>query len=220
MPKPAIIFDLDGTLIDSAPDIHAVANHVLGAEGLPPLPFDQVRSFIGNGVAVLVARCLAAHEKPATPEKVTELAETLSQRLEETVQRTTLYPGVKNALQDIHKAGYNLGICTNKPLAPTNAILRHFDLEDYFSVIVGGDSLAQRKPDPAPLILAQAKFGGGPIIFVGDSEIDAATAKAAGFPFWLYTEGYRKTEVQDIDYEWVFRNYIEFSGKVLGLQAH
>ncbi len=206
-PKPVVIFDLDGTLIDSAPDIHAVANRVFGQEGLPPLPFDQVRSFIGNGVSVLIERCIAAHALSADPARIADLSAIFAHEYQDAVHLTTLYPGVKSSLQHIVDKGYSIAICTNKPTAPTQAVLRHFGLLQLFDVIVGGDTLSTRKPDPAPLEWAKTQLGGGAAIFVGDSEVDAQTASAAELPFWLYTKGYRKSAAQALGAAWIFEDY-------------
>ncbi len=91
-----------------------------------------------------------------------------------------------------------MGLCTNKPLAAVHAVLAHLDLARHFPVIVAGDSAYPRKPDPAPLHAAIAGLGGGPTIYIGDHEVDAATAGAAGVPFVLFTEGYRSAPAADL----------------------
>lgn len=215
--RPAFIFDLDGTLIDSAPDIHGAVNRILATEGLPPLPLERIQSFVGNGATVLVSRCLAAHGLPQDGDRIANLAKRLEADYVGAVHLTTLYPGVKNALEQLVKAHFSLGVCTNKPIAPTQAVLRHFGLFDVFSVITGGDTLDQRKPDPRPLLWTQSRLGGGPVIFVGDSEVDAATAKAADLPFWLHSGGYRTKSVQDFDADWIFDDYVAFAERIFAL---
>jgi phosphoglycolate phosphatase len=111
---------------------------------------------------------------------------------------TQLYPGVPEALSVLLGAGHVLGICTNKPEAPARHVLEAFGLTGFFPVVLGGDSLPQRKPDPAPLRAVAEALGGGAVIFVGDSEVDAETAEAAGVPFLMFTESYRQSEVEEI----------------------
>lgn len=189
-----IVFDLDGTLIDSAPDIHASACRVLAEEGLAPMTLPQVRGMIGHGVAHLVGRLLEARGLPREGAQHTRMTASFTAGYEGAVNLTQPYPGVPQALERLAAAGARLGICTNKPQAATLSVLRHLHLGP-FAAVVGGDSLAVRKPDPAPLRAALDALGDGPAVYVGDSEVDAQTAAAAGLPFLLYTEGYRRAPV-------------------------
>lgn len=208
MDKPlAIVFDLDGTLIDSAPDIHAAANKVFLAKGLQPFPFGVVRDFIGNGVGVLVSRLLRSQGLDSEGPLHADLVESFVKLYEEAFDLTSLYPGVIEALEALSAQGHRMGICTNKPTVPARAALRHFGLDRYMQAVIGGDSLAQRKPDPAPLRAALAALGPGPAIFVGDSEVDAETAKAAGVALALFTEGYRKARPEAMDAKLIFGDY-------------
>jgi len=211
---PAIIFDLDGTLIDSAPDIHAAANKVFEAKGLQPFSFEVVRGFIGNGVGVLVSRLLRSQGLDDAGALQAELVESFIRLYEEAFDLMAVYPGVMTALESLSAQGHPMGICTNKPEAPARAALRHFGLDRHMRVLIGGDSLAQRKPDPAPLQAALAALGAGPALFVGDSEVDAGTAQAAGMAFALYTEGYRKTSADQLGAKLVFSDYSALPGLV------
>ncbi|EEW26555.1 phosphoglycolate phosphatase [Rhodobacter ferrooxidans] len=214
-----VIFDLDGTLIDSAPDIHAASNRVLLEEGFAPLTMAQVRSFIGKGVPHLVGQLLqASGEDPAGPRLAPMIAR-FAEGYETAVGLTVPYPGVVAALAALRAQGMPLGVCTNKPLAPAKAVLQHLGLLASFDAVLGGDSLPQRKPDPAPLFATLAALGGGPVVYVGDSEIDAQTAAAAGMPFALYTEGYRKTPVADLPHDVAFSDFAELPGIVARLAA-
>lgn len=192
-----LIFDLDGTLIDSAPDIHNAINRVLLEEGLDTLSFAQVRGFIGNGVGVLIQRCAGALGHAEDKVLQDKLAARFSEIYESAHGLTKLYPGVTEALATLAR-NHPLAICTNKPEAPTRSVLHHFGLTDFFPVIVGGDTLPQKKPDPAPLLAAVSNLACERCYFVGDSEVDAETAKRAGLPFVLFTEGYRKTPAHDL----------------------
>lgn len=215
--KPAVIFDLDGTLIDSMPDIHHAANRVLQAERLAPLPFDTVRGFVGRGVPHLLGKLLEASGKAGDSDLLARMTQAFLTDYETAVGLTLVYPGVAPALAALQAMGHPLAICTNKPEAPTRAVLAHLGLIRFFPVIVGGDRLGRRKPDPAMLHLAVTESGGGPAIFVGDSEVDAETAVAAGLPFLLFTEGYRKSAVEALPHSAAFDDFAALPGLVAGL---
>ena len=185
------VLDLDGALIDSAPDIHEIANAVLAGEGAEPITLAQAREFIGNGAGVFVAKMRAARGI-ADSEQERLLADFTGHYLTAT-DLTHPYPAVEQVLGQLKAAGHSLGVCTNKPFAATQAALRATGLDGYFDVVIGGDSLPVHKPDPRPLDKAFADLGRGPEIYVGDSEVDAETAQRALVPFVLFTEGYRKT---------------------------
>ena len=202
-----IVFDLDGTLIDSAADIHLAANAVLAEFGFAPLTFAQVKSFIGRGVPHLVHRLLAASEADPQGPLHAQVMAAFVARYEDAVTMTVVYPGVPAALASLAARGARLGICTNKPLAPALAVLRHVGLADLFDVVLGGDSLPERKPDPKPLLETFARLGSGPMAYVGDSEVDAETAARGAVPFALFTEGYRKAPVADLPHDAAFDDY-------------
>ncbi|MFO1203581.1 MAG: phosphoglycolate phosphatase [Tabrizicola sp.] len=210
----SLVFDLDGTLIDSAPDIHAAANKVFGAKGLPPFSFETVRGFIGNGVGVLVSRLLAHQGLEGSGQLHTALVGEFVKIYEEAFDLTSLYPGTMLALEALSNSGHALAICTNKPFAPTQAALRHFGLDRFFPVVIGGDSLPQRKPDPAPLRAAIAALPPYKTLFVGDSEVDAETARAAAVPLGLFTGGYRKTPAEDLGAKLVFDDHAALPGLI------
>jgi phosphoglycolate phosphatase len=213
----ALIFDLDGTLIDSAPEIHAAANRALAIERLPPLTFAQVKSFIGNGVGVLLARCLAAHGLPDSGAQLDRLKSAFIADYETQFSLTTLYPGVTEMLETFAKAGLPMAICTNKPYGPTCAVLTHFKLMHHFPVIVGGDTLPVRKPDPAPLLSALDALKAPKAVFVGDSEVDAETAHAAPLPFALFTGGYRTKTIADLSPHLIFDHHKALPAKIFAL---
>ncbi|SMO50357.1 phosphoglycolate phosphatase [Paracoccus laeviglucosivorans] len=192
-----VVFDLDGTLIDSAPDIHATVNVVLRQRNVPPLTLDQVRGFIGGGVDLLWRRVIAATGLPVEAHR--DMVAAFMARYEDANALTRLYPNVADALSVLADRGYPLGICTNKPLGPTRAILDHFGITGLFGAIIGGDSMPQKKPDAAPLRAAFTGLGADPHspkgVYVGDSEFDAECAANTAVPFLLYTRGYRKTPI-------------------------
>ncbi|MEM1130508.1 MAG: phosphoglycolate phosphatase [Pseudomonadota bacterium] len=215
----AIVFDLDGTLIDSAPDLHAAGLKMLEAAGLPSVTLNQTRSFIGNGLPKLVERLArAAGEEPDANRTAELLASFRGFYDAEPALRTTVYPGASEALRSLAEAGCGLGICTNKPEAPARAILEVFGLADIFSVVVGGDTLPVKKPNPAPLELAYQQLEPAYRIFVGDSEVDAETAARAEVAFVLFTHGYRKSPVAEIHHDRAFSQHSELFGHVNDLR--
>lgn len=214
----AVIFDLDGTLVDSAPDIHAALNLTLAEEAAPPLTLPQVVGFIGNGVPVLIERVMRARGEPADAARHKDLHDRFMRHYNaDPATLTTLYPGVEACLRGLSASGWQIGLCTNKPQGPSREILGSFGLLELFAVVIGGDSLSVKKPDPAPLRAAAAAFDGGPVLYVGDSEVDAATAAAAGLPFALFTEGYRKTPAQDLPHQALFSHFDALPALLQGL---
>ena len=142
----SVIFDLDGTLIDSAPDIHDQANRVLAEHGFGPLSQTTVRSFIGKGVPHLIERLLdEVGEDPGGPRHAPMVA-SFTESYVTAVTLTTCYPGVIAALDSLLEMGCTLGICTNKPLVPTLAVLKHLGLAGYFPTVIGGGHGVRRRP--------------------------------------------------------------------------
>ena len=210
-----IVFDLDGTLVDSAPDIHAIANAVLAEEGLAPITFAQARSFIGNGAPVFVRRLREARGVPDAEQP--RLLAAFIARYEGAVTLTAPYPGVAGALEALAGNGHALGLCTNKPIGPARSVLAHFGLDRHLAAVVGGDSLPVHKPDPALLQAVFAALGDGACLYVGDSEVDAETAARAGVPFVLFTEGYRKSPVDALPHTAAFSDFSALPDLLNGL---
>jgi phosphoglycolate phosphatase len=184
-----IVFDLDGTLLDSAPDIHAAVSRLMAEMELAPLDLETVISFIGNGIGVLTGKVAAARGLPA--DDVPALTKRLSVYYgADPLSLTRSYPGVMEALDALRSRGHPMAVCTNKPEAPARKVLTAFGFDPYFKTVVGGDTCATRKPDPGPLHAVLAKLGAPTCIYIGDSEVDAATAQAAQMPFVLFTQGY------------------------------
>ena len=205
--RARIVFDLDGTLIDSAPDIHGIANRVLAGEGCPPITLDQTRDFIGNGASVFVAR-MRKTALIADSEHDRLLAKFIA-AYHSAVQLTHTYPRVVDTLKQLAAAGHSLAVCTNKPIAPTRSVLGHFGIDTLFMAVIGGDSLPVSKPDPAPLRAAFDALPPGPEIYVGDSGVDAETAAQARVPFLLFTEGYRKHPVAALPHTASFSSFAD-----------
>lgn len=211
----AIVFDLDGTLVDSLPDIHAAVSETLAEDGLPPLPVEVLRGFVGNGVAVLVER--VARHIGRTGDAADMLARFRLHYRRAPAVLTRPYPGVLGALEALRAQGHALALCTNKPEAPARAILDALGLASLLPVVVGGDTLSRRKPDPAPLRACLATLAANGCIFVGDSEVDAQTAGAAGTRFALFTEGYRRGPVAEIPHDAAFSHFADLPGTIARL---
>lgn len=202
--KGNIVFDLDGTLIDSAPDIHGIANRLLLARGLDPIDLATARAFIGRGAPSFIAQLRQA--RGISEIEQAQLLEEFLESYEDAVTLTHAYPGVEVALAHLAET-HGLGICTNKPLRPCLAVLKHLKLDGFFTAVLGGDSLPVQKPDPRPLLATFAQMGSGRRIYVGDSETDAETARRAEVPFVLFTDGYRKTPVADMRHAAAFDDF-------------
>ena len=203
----AVIFDLDGTLIDSAPDIHAAVNLTLAEIGAARIDLRQVKSFIGNGVGVLIEKVRAARGLTLPQPEVLERF--MQHYNANPATLTTLYPNVRATLELLTAQGTALGVCTNKPEGPTREILAAFDLTRFFSAVVGGDTLTARKPDPAPLAYAVAALNRPTTAYVGDSEVDAETAQRAALPFAIFSQGYRKTPISELPHDASFDDFAE-----------
>ena len=197
----AIFFDLDGTLVDSAPDLAASLNEVLALEGHAALSLDEVRAMVGNGVRKLVERGFAARaialQGTVLDARTATMMETYGRQVTE---RTTLMPAAETIVKAYHQAGVTLGVVTNKPEGFTRAILDHFGFSDLMAVVVGGDSGPEKKPAPDMLLHAarQAGFHPSRCLMVGDSPADAGAARAAGMACVLVRGGYTTVPVDQI----------------------
>lgn len=214
--RGAIVFDLDGTLVDSAPDLHRALNLVLAAEGGAPVSLAETRGFIGHGIPNLVHA--ARESRGIAPARQAAMTDAMfAHYLKAPTVLSRLYAAVPETLRRLRDRGHPLGLCTNKALAPTQAILAALGLGDLFDAVVAGDSIAQKKPDPAPLLAAFAPLG-RPLLYVGDSEVDAETAARAGIAFALHTQGYRKTPVNGLAHAFAFDRYEALHDHILGMQ--
>jgi phosphoglycolate phosphatase len=187
----AVLIDLDGTLVDSAPDIFEAVRRLLLELGAVPLSFEAVRGFIGHGVPTLIRRVLHASGAPRIDEA---LALALFQRhYRDTNGRYgEVYPGVRAGLAALQGTGYRLGCVTNKFYEPTAALLDIHGLAPWFEVVVAGDTLGQMKPAPEPLLHACSTLQASMerCVLVGDSHVDIAAARAARMPVYIVRYGY------------------------------
>jgi phosphoglycolate phosphatase len=197
----AVIFDLDGTLIDSAGDIADALNLAMQEVGLRRLSDEEVRFMVGGGPRVLVQRALAAQ---ATEPKA-GLSDRLYSRFLETyrlasVARTTIYPGALGLLSGLAGRGTRLGVCTNKPAAITNEVLRKLGLYDRFHAVIGASDGLPKKPDPAMIdvTLTALKASAQEAVVIGDSVADVGAARAADVPVILVNFGYSNRPASEL----------------------
>lgn len=193
--KPRLIlFDLDGTLVDSVPDLAHCIDGMMIQIGRPAWGESRVREWVGNGVERLVKRALIGQldGEPDTADYAQALALFMDLYSRHNGQRSRLYPGVKPALERLKNAGYTLACVTNKADQFTRPLLQALGVYDYFSLITSGDTLPRKKPDPLPLLHSAEHFGLTPAeaLMVGDSSNDVKAARAAGFDIVCVPYGY------------------------------
>lgn len=197
----AVLFDLDGTLVDSAPDIHAALNETLASYGEPPFTLEAVTRMVGRGVPVLIERAWEGLGKSIDPaERDRVVARFLAIYEPRATELTTLTAGASEATRALVEAGTPIGVVTNKPEAATREILSHFGLSELMQVVVGGDAGPAKKPEPGLLLLACERLGLAvdQVVFVGDSENDVAAAKAAGMAVVVLRGGYTSIAADDL----------------------
>lgn len=196
-----VMFDLDGTLVDSALDLTAAVDNMLQALGRATAGEDRVRQWVGNGAPVLVMRALTGEMYPADDAVEPELFQAafevfLSAYTQSNGRYSRLYPGVEEVLQQLQGAGVPMAVVTNKPMAFTTPLLKALKIDHYFDQVLGGDSLPVKKPDPLPLQAVMETFGCQPerALMLGDSRNDVLAARAAGCPVICVSYGYNHGE--------------------------
>src|SRR5215469_5407675 len=191
MPDFLLIFDLDGTLIDTVPDLANALNEVLREHGHAPFARREVQGMVGDGIPALVTRGFAARGADAA-EATEALPRFLALYEANAANLSRPYPGVRETLMALRLQGYRTAVCTNKAERATIAVLRGLDLFELFDGIAGGDNFPVRKPDPGHLLGLIAELGARPerAAMIGDNENDAAAAHAAGLPLILMRYGY------------------------------
>ena len=212
----ALIFDLDGTLLDSVPDLADAANKVLTSVSRGPMDLAEIQSFVGNGIPDLVRRIMEVRNlPPGIHQELTALF--LEYYNAAPIRLSKPFPGVDEELDRLVSAGASLGLCTNKPEVPTRAILRHLGWDAMIGTVVAGDTLTERKPDPRPLLHAADLMNRSRTIFVGDSEVDSATAQAAGMPLLLFEGGYRKVPIKDMYHSASFQSFSQIEAALIAV---
>jgi phosphoglycolate phosphatase len=208
----AVIFDLDGTLVDTAPDLMRATNHVLARMGRRAISLDEVRAFVGHGARALITRGLAASGGlPAGFDVEPVYREFVAYYAEHICEGSTVFPGLVDLLDRLRAAGVGLGICTNKLEGLSVKLLEALGLRSYFGSVIGPDTLGISKPDPRPFAEAVSRLGlDAPMaVMVGDSETDILTARAAGVPVLAVPFGYTPRPVADFAPDALIEHYDE-----------
>ncbi|GAA4810541.1 HAD family hydrolase [Sphingosinicella ginsenosidimutans] len=207
IPFDIVLFDLDGTLVDSSGDLAASLNHVLKAMGRPVVDLETVKRLVGRGGRVLIREGLALSGESSEALVDEGYPIFLEHYAAHICDHTRPYPGVEAALDALVAAGASLAICTNKPERLTHLLIDALGWRGRFGAIVGADTLAVRKPDPAPAREAIARAGGGRAVFIGDSITDAETARAAGLPFVAVSFGFADRPAEALGADAVIDRY-------------
>ncbi len=215
-----IAFDLDGTLVDTAPDLIGALNIVLAECGLPALPLEAARALVGGGSRVLIERGFAVAGRPLdaedAPRLVARFIEVYRDRI---ADESRPFKGLDVALDSLRADGAILCVCTNKPTELSNLLLKALKLGDRFASVIGADSAPERKPHPSHFRAAVEQAGGDPkrAIMVGDSETDVATARAAGAPVIAVPFGYTTVAPEHLGADILIQHFSELSAAVQAL---
>lgn len=214
MKSPIIVFDLDGTLIDTAPDLLDSLNHCLGTVGLKCAEAADFRSILGHGGRALIERAFAAQRRDLSLSEHDRLYDLFLSHYGENIPgRSAPYAGVPAALGRLRAAGYRMAICTNKTEAFSQRLISQLGMSDLFAAICGADTFAYRKPDPRHLLSTIEDAGGDPAraVMVGDSRTDIDTAKAAGIPVVAVDFGYTDRHVREFEPSRVISSFDELT---------
>ncbi|WP_119417931.1 phosphoglycolate phosphatase [Desertibaculum subflavum] len=210
--RSAIVFDLDGTLVESAPDLHGALVHVLEQSGRPTVTLEDVRHMVGDGARAMLERGFAATGGPLGSAELDAAMQLFLRHYGANVARLShTFEGVEEVLAGLQEAGAALGVCTNKPQALTEALLEELAIDQHFGAVVGGDALPVRKPDPAHLTATLERLGrsGAPAVMVGDSRNDVAAARGAGLPVVLVSFGYTTIPVRELGADIVIDHFAD-----------
>jgi phosphoglycolate phosphatase len=212
MDRPTIVFDLDGTLVDTAPDLIDTLNVILRRDGLPALPYEAARPLIGFGARRMLQGGIAAAGGP--PGDLDAMFDAfIAYYAEHVADRSRPFPGVEAALDRLAADGCRLAVCTNKLEWLSVRLLRALGLADRFAAICGQDTLAVQKPHPDALLGTLRKAGGSPTraVMVGDSRTDVATAKACGVPVVAVNFGYSEVAVSHLGADRIISHFNELN---------
>lgn len=220
--RTTLVFDLDGTLAETAPDIMGTLNHLLVREGLEPLPVSKARDLVGAGAKALLERGFKVSGKPLPPEKLDTLFEDfLVHYLDHIADLSFLFEGAEAALNRLKERGFTLAVCTNKPEKHSLELLQRLGVRDHFAAIAGRETFAFCKPDPRHLT-ETIRMAGGDItraIMVGDSRTDIDTARAANIPVIGVTFGYTDTPIEQLSPDRVISHFDALEGAIDALLA-
>jgi phosphoglycolate phosphatase len=223
MTHPVIVFDLDGTLIDTAPDLIATLNVVLTKEGLPPVPYDQARMLIGGGAKVMLARGLAADGRDTSPAQLDKLfVDFINHYSAHIADHSRPFPELEQTLDQLSDDGFKLAVCTNKLEGLSRKLLEALNLTSRFAFICGQDTFGAPKPNPETLrkTIAAASGDTSAAFMVGDSETDVAAARAAGIPIIAVDFGYTPRPIVEFRPDRVISRFSELRGAIAAMQRN
>lgn len=209
-----IVFDLDGTLVDSAPDLVRALNETLDLEGLPHVPLHAVRRMVGQGARVLIERGAAFAGVSYSTDRLDQLTKAFIDFYRADIARgTTVFPGVEASLDDLAATGAKFAVCTNKRTELSVLLLEKLNLAERFSAIVGADAVTARKPHPDHFRAAVQRAGGvvRRAVMVGDTAADVASARGAGAPVALVRFGYCEEDVERLGADVLLDHYRELA---------
>ena len=221
-PLPAVVFDLDGTLVDSAPDLVDALNAILARDGIAPLPLERARKFVGRGGRILIRLGYEAQGMQVSDARIEDLFPAyLAQYEEHLADRTLPFPGVIDALDRLAASGHVLAVCTNKYEKPARMLLGALGLTARFAAIVGADTFPVSKPNGAVLHRTIERAGGDPkrAILVGDTATDVWTARNAGLPVICVDFGYAPEPMAELRPDRVISHFDELAGAVAEVGA-
>ena len=221
-PRPLLVFDLDGTLADTADDLVETLNVILAREGAPPVAKADARNMVGLGARKLIQRGFDAAARTITPDRLEVLfAEYLAIYEENIAVHTRVFPGVLESLDRFAAAGFEFAVCTNKSERPAAKLMRELGLARRFRAICGQDTFAWSKPDARALFSTIEKSGGDPgdAVMIGDSATDIATAKNAGVPVVAVDFGYSEIPVRDLEPDRAISHYDELWAAVADVRG-
>jgi phosphoglycolate phosphatase len=220
MHRPTIAFDLDGTLVDSAPDLVATLNVVLAEIGLKPVGLEHARNLVGGGARLMIERGLTKHGAKFTPEDIERLFQRFLAHYDMHIaDHSRPFPGAHKMLEELAAGGARLVVCTNKLERFSVKLLNEMGLAHFFSVIAGADTFAARKPDPLHILHAVKRAGGDArhAVMVGDSRIDVAAARAAKVPVVAVSFGYSDVPPAELSADRVVDRLAEVPAAVAAL---
>ena len=212
MSPPLLVFDLDGTLIDTAPDLVETLNVIFAREGLPPVPFAKARKLIGGGARAMIVRGVEAESRLLSATQIERLFdEFIAYYTEHIADRSRPFPGLTETLDTLAQQGHRFAVCTNKLERLSVRLLQQLDLASRFAVICGQDTFGVQKPDPDVLRRTILAAGGSPerAILIGDSETDVRTAKSAGIPIVAVDFGYTERPVAEFQPDRIISHFGE-----------
>src|SRR5471032_1782675 len=220
MSAPTIVFDLDGTLVDTAPDLIDTLNVVFAREGLPPVAYQAARNLIGGGARAMIARGIEAEGRALEPPKLEQMFDDfIAHYSAHVADRSQPFPGLIDALDHLAASGYRFAVCTNKLERLSVLLLETLKLADRFEAICGQDTFGIQKPNPEILRRTIAAAGGNPArtVMVGDSETDIRTARAARMPVIAVDFGYSERPVSEFSPDQIISNFAQLPAAVAAI---